>query len=282
MEQMLLAFMGDHMLIVFAFIAILGVIAGLLWRVTVWLIRRAAGKSEKTSPTTKQPSEVKRPSEPTTQQAAPKETPSPATRKASMTTNSEKDIFQTKGDESFWKIADDEIKNKPKEDFWIKCLYASDQDESAAKKLYVPKRVEQLRSGKKGNESFWKIAHDEIKGAPEQGMWVKCLHACDHDESEAKKLYVPKRVEQLQAAENEKISERTTRRMRKNVVKADREVFLFLGVGSFVLTIALGAYGYYSSNYFQPVLIVGILLTLLFGWLFTRSRAKLRELKAQE
>lgn len=54
-------------------------------------------------------------------------------------------IMKVKGDEKFWATADQEINSEPKHDLWIKCLYASDQDESKARALYVHERVEQLK-----------------------------------------------------------------------------------------------------------------------------------------
>jgi hypothetical protein len=62
-----------------------------------------------------------------------------------MITIPAEDIFKTKGDESFWARADEEIKGEPQHDLWVKCLYASEQDESKAKLLYVHERVEQLK-----------------------------------------------------------------------------------------------------------------------------------------
>jgi hypothetical protein len=61
-----------------------------------------------------------------------------------MKSNSE--IMKEKGDEKFWAIADQEINSTPKNDLWIKCLYACGQDVAKAKVLYVHERVDQLKN----------------------------------------------------------------------------------------------------------------------------------------
>jgi hypothetical protein len=54
--------------------------------------------------------------------------------------------MKEKGDEKFWAIADQEINSTPKNDLWIKCLYACGQDVAKAKVLYVHERVDQLKN----------------------------------------------------------------------------------------------------------------------------------------